>query len=308
MVKTGILGADSPIAGEIIRILINHPEVIISQLYAPNSVGNNVSAIHHGLIGEAQLIFTDKINLEELDLIIILEHPKYNDIINKIFTQTSSYEDLKIILLNHDHQFNDYPIGLEIGLSEYNRKALVRGSKYAFIPSPIVVPILIALAPLADFMLLNSDIEIRLSLPENILSSFSLLQEKEIIKYYLTQRQASFQGEINFNSFPSSSNRALAITIDLKTTLPIDEIEKIYEQIYDDHNFSFLTKKNLDTKEVEGTQKVLFNINKIQSDTLRIDIVSDAILRGGAGDIVHILNLLFGLHEKTGLHLKVSRF
>jgi N-acetyl-gamma-glutamyl-phosphate reductase len=83
---------------------------------------------------------------------------------------------------------------------------------------------------------------------------------------------------------------------------------KLYDEVYDDHNFTILTSRVLDYKEVEGTNKCLLTLLKETPDTLTINCIIDARLRGGAGEAVHDLNLMFGLHECVGLTFKASVF
>lgn len=303
MVKVGITGAESPLSGEIIRLLINHPEVELISLYSPNLPGRNITSIHHGFIGESNLNFTDKLNPEDLDLLIITDNSETSRNLIKLLPQ---FDKLKSILIKKTKEEIEE---LEAGLSEINRKSLVRGAKNSYVLSPSIVPSLIALGPLAAFLLLNSDIDIEVEIPHDLLKDIDVAEEIKEIKSQLKKRQNSFSGDISLNVKPvNSTNRGQVTLIKFKNSLPLEEIEKIYDQIYDDHNFTFLVKNNVRTEEVEGTQKVVIYIEKPDADTLHIKTVSDARMRGGAGDVVHILNLFFGLHEKTGLQLKASNF
>lgn len=306
MVKVGILGAETPIAGEIIRILINHPETEMVALYAPGYTGRSVSRVHHGLIGEIALNFTDKINLEEIDFLIIAEDSEISKtIIDKFFT----FENLKIVILPEISLNLDKEKGFETGISEINRKALVRGARAAFIFSPELVPALIALIPLASFLLLNSDLDIEVSLPEDLASKVDIAKDILQLENMLKLYQNSFMGKIDLKIISDAkSERACLTKINFKNSLTIEEIEKIYDQIYNDHNFTFITNQEIKTEDVEGTHKNLIYLSKPEPDVLQIDVVSDSRMRGGAGDVVHMLNLFFGLHEKTGLNLKPSRY
>ena len=306
MVKVGILGADTQMAGEMIRILINHPEVDLVSLFAPSLLGRSISSVHHGLIGENNLFFTDKINLEDIDFLAIMQS---NEIAKNVLERFPGIENLKLVVFENDFSWEALDKDFEIGISEINRKALVRGAKAAYITSPVIVPVLISLVPLAQFLLLNSDIDVEVFVPSDIMKNDDEKKEAVLIEKLLKDRQSSFNGKVNLKVVPNElSERSEKIKITLSCSLPIEEIEKIYDQIYDDHNFTFLTRNDVSPKEVEGTQKVIINVKKPDADTLVIESVADARLRGGAGEIVHVLNLFFGLHEKTGLRMKPSMF
>lgn len=306
MVKVGILDADVPMAGEIIRILINHPETELVSLIAPGLMGRNISSVHHGVIGEDNLNFTDKVNLDDIDLLIMMQA---NELAHNIINQFKGLDDLHLIVFGKEFQGQNIIDEFEIGLSEINRKALVRGAKSAYIPSPVIVPSLISLIPLAHFLLLNSDIDIEISLPEDLALLYNESLEAAGIEKILKKYQTSFNGKVNLKiNSDHQTERGIRTHISFQNSLPVDEIEKIYDQIYDDHNFTFISRNEVNSKEVEGTQKTIINIDKPEADMLVIESVADARLRGGAGDAVHVLNLFFGLHEKTGLNLKPSRF
>lgn len=304
MVKIGILDADDPLGGELVRILVNHPEVEIDSLYAPLLMGRSVASFHHGLIGETPLNFSDKLNPEELDLLVILNN---NEMSSRILSRIDNWEGLKVIAKDKE-AFSGFSNEVEKGLSEINRKALVRGARFSHILSPAIVPALIVLSPLGDYMLLNSDIEIEVSLPQDMIQNSNIDSLNEELKELLKQRQPSFSGDVSLKIVPSSSLRGAETFIRINNSLPLEEIEKIYDSLYDDHNFTFLSRTEVGTSEVEGTQKVVLTLEKPDPEHLTIHAVSDARMRGGAGDIVHVLNLFFGLHEKTGLSLKSSVF
>lgn len=304
MVKVGLIGAETLLAGEIIRILTNHPDTEIVSLYAPSVLGHNISTVHHGMIGEPSLFFSDKINPEEIDFLIIADKTEVGD---KIISQLLNWDHLKVAVL--ENLINPSLENFEIGLSEINRKALVRGAKYAFIPSTAFVPASIALFPLAHYLILNSDINIEVVLPADVSESLEENREASYLEALLKKYQVSFNGEVKLIIQSDHQNeRGASTRIIFKNSLPLTEIENIYNSIYDDHNFTYITRNPISPKEVEGTQKVILQLTKPQPDILEINIVSDARMRGAAGDIVHIMNLFFGLHEKTGLRLKPSRY
>lgn len=305
MVKLAIIGAQSPQAGEMIRILVHHSEVDLVTLYAPSLKGRNVASVHHGLIGEQSLIFSDRLDLSDVDLLIVADDISQDEYVTNQFNES---EDLKVISLKKDWFTKHNIENKEVGLSEINRKALVRGAKNAYLLSPAIVPVLISLIPLSNFLLLNSDIDIDIILPPDLINSINVEEEVKEITNLLKAKQNSFKNKINLRLSPSQDpSRAVLTDIRLQNNLSIDELERIFEDIYDDHNFTFLSHE-ITPAEVEGTQKVIMKLEKPESDLLNIQLVNDSRLRGGAGDAVHVLNLFFGLHEKTGLYLKASRF
>lgn len=302
MIKTGIIGADTPFAGELLRILRSHPEVEIETLFAPSAAGRQVSSLHHGFIGESIVNFSATIDPAILDLIFISPG---SDSLHLPEGLLLNYPDLKIIDASGIFDENS---DFVYGLSEINRKSLVRGAKFAVLGTPATILSIIALFPLAKYLLLNGNISIEVAAPEDVVESLDTAKSSEQIRNILKNVQSSFEGVVSLTGYPNKSQRVMRVRTSINCSLDIEEINKLYNDTYDDHNFSFIYHNEVEGKEVEGTQKTIIHLSKPEPGSLTVEIVGDCRLRGGAGDAVHVMNLLFALYEKIGLDLKPSRF
>ncbi|MDE7413701.1 MAG: hypothetical protein K2N05_07955 [Muribaculaceae bacterium] len=315
MIKVAISGADRPAAGELIRILVNHPDVEIVALIAPGHEGKPVQSIHHGLLGEVPLSFTSAFKPAEADVLFVADKKIAAADLDSL---SEKYPDLKIIALERpagymdslteitEEEIESYD-GLVFALPEINRKPLVRGAKKALIPSPTSSVALVALYPLALNMLLSGDIQLSVSAPEDLMEEEALKLAAEEIASQLSKAQRSFNGKISFHTDPPSSKRGIEIRTKVDVPLDLEHILKTYD-IYDDHNFSFTTISAVKLDDVKGTEKVIVSLGLTKEGTLSIHVVADGRLRGSAGEAVHVMNLMFGLHEKTGLYLKPYAF
>lgn len=304
MIKVAITGADSPQAGELLRILVNHPEVIITTLSAPGKEGLTVTSVHHGLIGEEKMNFSGPLPMTpDCDVVFICG----NSMTAAEFSALQlARPDLRTILIDSIPNLDYERMGVVYGLPEINRKMLVRGAVSARVPSPIASPILAALYPIAMNMLLNNSLVIEVNAPSDVISKEKASAEKEI-EGVLNNNQPSFTKHIELKAVESDNERAMRSVITLSCPIALEQIQDIYE-IYDDHNFAFPIISSSAENEVMGTNKCVITYSKPDDSTLKIEAVADPRLRGGAGEAVHIMNLLFGLHEKTGLALKASSY
>lgn len=305
MIKIGITGANKAMAGELLRLCQRHPDIEIVSAFAPGLAGRSIASIHHGFIGEEKIFLSSNFDATALDAVFLFE-PLYSD--SDWAKLMADCPSLRLIIFPEASRIAS---GLRrtpvYGLSEMNRKQLVRGAREAVVPDSIASPVLVALYPLASHLLLNGDVEINLNAPADLLSSDSISNSEEEIKKVLSGVQTSFSGDISIVASPSVSERGMELKIRFKTPVAVEEIMKIYDSIYDDHNFTFVvTNTPISSIETEGTNKIIINVAKPSSDTLELTVVADPRMRGGAGEALHILNLLFGLHEKTGLDLKTS--
>lgn len=305
MIKVGIIGAEKIEAGELLRILLHHPEVDIVSLYSPAFAGRRVASCHHGFLGEEIVNFTEKIDPSELDIIFIADD---SPMAKSILTHSEDFPKLRIVDMS-ESRFADWrAFGLEYGLSEINRKSLVRGARLALVPSAPAALTLLALHPLALHLLLSSDVEISVAAPQPVLKALDADRSASEIATMLSKVQTSFNGKVRVSFLPVNSGRSMRVRILMRCPLSIAEVDKVFESVYDDHSFVFTSLSNVDRKEVEGTHKCMVTFSKPAPDTLELESVGDAHLRGGAGDAVHVLNLFFALDEKVGLHLKPSLF
>lgn len=303
MIKLGIVGGAAAAAGELLRILVNHPDVDIRFIYAPSLAGHPVTDIHHGLIGECDMTFTENPTFDRLDAVVLCEP---SPLAQRIALRPQEMPELRVIDMTGVYA-RQPEAELIFGLSEVNRKPLVRGARRAYVGSAAMTAAAIALYPFAGSLLLNSDITIALS--GRYTTAWD--GDAEALAEYLRGVQNSFCSRVTY--VPSErqedgAGRGMRLEIDFPCSLSVEEAGKLYDPIYDDHNFTFISPRPVSVREVEGTQKCLLHLSKPSPDMMHIEAVVDATMRGGAGDATHLLNLLFGLHERTGLALKASNF
>ena len=323
MIKAGIIGGAGYTAGELIRLLLNHPETEIVFINSSSNAGNRITDVHEGLYGETDLRFTDQLPLDEIDVLFFCT--AHGD--TKKFMESHHIpEDLKIIDLSMDYRIKSDDHDFIYGLPELNRKRIVRGAKYVANPGCFATAIQLALLPLARNLLLNSDVQVtaitgstgagvkpgsttHYSWRNDNVSIYKPFKHQHLaeINQTLKTLQTSFDRQINFLPVRGCFSRGIMAAVYLQCPLKIEEAVKLYEDYYDDHNFTFVTTKAPDLKDVINTNKCVLHIDKID-DKILITSVIDNLLKGASGTAVHNMNLLFGLQEKTGLCLKPSAF
>lgn len=321
MIKAGIIGGAGYTAGELIRILLNHPDVELIWVNSNSNAGNPVSSVHQGLIGDTDLIFISSTPFNEVDVIFFCTpHGE-----SKKFIESHDIpEDLKIVDLSQDFRLEgDHDF--IYGLPEINRKYIIRGKRVAN-PGCFATAIQLALLPLAKNLLLNSDINItaitgstgagvkpgatsHFSWRNDNISVYKPFKHQHLaeIKQTLKSLQNSFNSEINLIPMRGCFSRGIFVAAYLDCPIALDEIKKLYEDYYDDHRFTFISDKMPDLKDVVNTNKCIIHLEKEGNKLLIISVI-DNLLKGASGQAVHNMNLLFGLHERVGLQLKASAF
>lgn len=305
MIKTGIAGADTPMAGELIRILVNHPDVDLSAVFAPGYTGRKLSSVHHGLTGETELEFSEAMNPEELDVVFVDAH---SEVADRFREPGSPWAELRLIDMSHCPSLDFEALDMVYGLPEINRRRLVKEARRVVIPRSIADAALVSLAPLATHLLLNDDLHLHVECPSDLITDEKIEMAAREINHCLRKIQSSFDHEVTISATSVDSDRELHLFTDIKCAVDLGEIIRLYEEAYDDHSFTFVTLRPMDTLEVAGTDKCLISLTTPEPDVLHIDTVTDCRMRGGAGTAVHVMNLLFGLTERTGLALKTNAF
>lgn len=321
MIRAGILGGEGFAAGELIRLLINHPDVELSRVQSNLYAGKLITEVHQGMEGETYLRFTPDVDLEDLDVVFCC-YPHGHT--SRLFANREIPEELKIIDLSRDFRLESEDNDFVYGLPELNRKRLVHGVKHVATPGSFATCIELALLPLAKNLLLNSPIHITAitafsgsavekSSPDQLawhrdnVSIYNPLEHQHIpeIKQTLKTLQSTFDSEIMFIPMRGSFARGMLVTAYMDMPVSEDQLRNLYEDYYADHSFTFIVDRRPDLKDIVNTNKCLIHLEKIGSKIL-VTAVMDNIIKGAAGQAVHNMNLLFGLHEKVGLALKSS--
>ncbi|MDE7385786.1 MAG: N-acetyl-gamma-glutamyl-phosphate reductase [Muribaculaceae bacterium] len=308
MIKVGITGGESKVAGEIVRLLLNHPDVDLKWIQSDSHVGQKVSDIHQGLIGECDIILVQKPEWDNIDVLFNCCHTGHAR--NYITSCGDVPADLKIIDLSGDYRYDDNE-GYVYGLPELNRKAMVRGATKVANPGAFATAVELALLPLAKNLLINDDVHISAvsgdpTLADNI-KLYKPLTHAHVAEIENTVKslQTSFNSSIHMIPMLGSFSRGLIAAVYLDCPLTIEEIRRLYDEFYDDHGFTFVADKQVDLKDVVNTNKCIIHLEK-HGNRLLVTSVIDSMLKGAAGTAVHNMNLLFGLSERTGLALKPS--
>lgn len=322
MIKTGIIGGAGYTAGELIRLLINHPDVEIVFINSSSNAGNKVTDVHAGLYGECDLTFTDAMPLDEIDVLFFCT--AHGDT-RKFMESHNIPEDLKIIDLSMDYRIANENHEFLYGLPEINRRAICK-AKYVANPGCFATCIQLGLLPLAKHLMLNDDIMVNaitgstgagvkpgstthFSWRNNNMSVYKAFDHQHVpeIVQSLKQLQNSFNSSIDFIPYRGDFARGIFATLVVKCKVELEEIVRMYEEYYDRDSFVHIVDKNIDLKQVVNTNKCLIHLEK-HGDKLLIISCIDNLLKGASGQAVHNMNLMFNLEETIGLKLKPSAF
>ena len=322
MIRAGIIGGAGYTAGALIRLLVNHPEAEIVFANSSSNAGNRITDVHGGLYGECDLVFTDELPLDKIDVLFFCT--AHGDT-RKFMESHNIPESLKIIDLSMDYRIASSEHNFLYGLPELNRRAICKASRVAN-PGCFATCIELGLLPLAKHLMLNSDISVNaitgstgagvkpsstshFSWRNNNMSIYKAFDHQHIpeIKQSLTQLQTSFNAEIDFIPYRGDFPRGIFATLVVKTKVDLHEITRIYEEYYERDSFVHIVDKNIDLKQVVNTNKCLIHLEK-HGDKLLIISCIDNLLKGASGQAVHNMNLMFNLEETVGLRLKPAAF
>lgn len=315
MIKVGILNAAEPVAGELIRILIHHPDVEIVWAQSAQDQGKAVTQVHQGMTGETQLQLCSEPIFDNVDVVFLCHRQGESiDFMNRYHDQMP--DTLRIIDLSPDFRLaQDEQHDFVYGLSELNRKYMVHDCLHVACPGAFAHAIELTLLPLAKNLLLNADVHVTAiasratGTPPSwhcgnvaVEQPFQHPQVAEVTQA-LKQLQLSFNSNIHFIPMRAGFERGLLVASYVKCNVDLDVIRNLYEDYYDDHNFTFISDREVNINDVANTNKCLLHLERID-DKLLVTAVIDDALKGAAGNAVHCMNLLFGLHERVGLLVK----
>ncbi len=324
-VRIGIIGGAGYTAGELIRLLINHPKTEIDFVYSTSNAGNEINKVHQDLVGSLNLTFTNRINPHVDVLFLCLGH---GNSVSFLKNNTFS-KDTKIIDLGNDFRLdadkNFDGKTFVYGLPELNKKAIEKAN-YIANPGCFATAIQLALLPLANKGLLKNDVHINAvtgatgagtSLSEtthytwrdNNFSYYKPFTHQHLgeINQTVKQLQNSFSSEIVFLPNRGNFSRGIFATIYTDFEGSLEEAKTIYKTYYKEARFTFVSNENLHLKQVVNTNKCLIHLHK-HNNRLLITSVIDNLLKGASGQAIQNMNLQFGFDEAEGLELKGTYF
>ncbi|MDT0644766.1 N-acetyl-gamma-glutamyl-phosphate reductase [Zunongwangia sp. F363] len=321
MISAGIIGGAGYTAGELIRILLRHPEVNINFVYSTSQPGKPVAAVHQDLLGETDLQFSGEID-KDIDVVFLcLGHG--NSV--KFLSEHQFSEETKIVDLSTDYRMADGKHSFVYGLPEFKKEEI---KKADFIANPgcFATAISLAILPLAKAKLTKDEWHVNavtgatgagtslsptthFTWRDNNFSAYKAFEHQHLneIGQSLNLLQPGFSTQINFIPNRGNFSRGIHATAYTKFSGSLEEAKDLYMEAYKDAAFTFLVEEELHLKQVVNTNKCLLKLQKF-GDKLLITSIIDNLLKGASGQAVQNMNLMFGIEETAGLKLKANYF
>lgn len=329
-IKAGIVGGAGYTGGEMLRILINHPNVEIVFAHSNSNAGNYVYEVHTDLFGDTDLKFAAELSNDIDVLFLCVGHGDA-----KKFLDANAIPDhIKIIDLSQDFRLKS-EVGSQkpevagrsfvYGLPELNRKEIKEAQNVAN-PGCFATCLQLGLLPLAAKGLLNGEVHItgttgstgagqslsgttHFTWRNDNLSIYKAFEHQHLreVNQSVKLLQSGFDHPINFVPYRGDYTRGIIASIYIDCELSGDEALKLFEDYYSGHPFTHVTKRNIDLKQIVNTNKCFIQVAK-HGNKLLITSIIDNLLKGASGQAVQNMNLLFGLEETTALKLKATAF
>lgn len=321
MIKVGIVGGAGYTAGELLRLLVFHPDAEIVSVMSASQTGKKVTEIHTDLEGDLEVTFSDSID-ENCEVVFLCSgHGKSKGVMESGVVPASA----KVIDLSADYRIKDASHEFIYGLPELNREA-IKTAKYIANPGCFATSIQISLLPLAANGVLLDDVHVtaitgstgagqkptattHFSWRSNNASIYKAFTHQHLaeIKQSLAQLQDGFSEDVHFIPMRGAFTRGILAACYLTTDVTEEQAKTWFEEYYADHPFMVVSDTEPDVKRVVNTNKGMVHVQK-QGDQLLVIGVIDNLLKGASGHAVQNMNLMFGLDETTGLKLKSSGF
>jgi N-acetyl-gamma-glutamyl-phosphate reductase len=320
-IRVGIAGGAGYTAGELIRILIGHPNVEMGWILSSSHAGEPITKVHTDLVGDTTLSFVEKADFEAVDVVFLcMGHGK-----SALFIiENSLPAHVKIIDLSHDFRLIAPGNDFVYGLPELNRGKIKASNKIAN-PGCFATAIQLALLPLAANGLLKEthvhavtgstgagqalSSTTHFSWRNDNISIYKPFEHQHLkeIQESLNQLMPDFKEAVNFVPMRGNFSRGILASVYLDCDIFLDEILGLYEFYYESHPFVTISSDPIDLKQVVNTNKCLLEIGK-HNGKIHVTSIIDNLTKGASGQAVQNMNLMFGLEETTGLYLKPSAF
>lgn len=324
MIKVGIIGGSGYTGGELIRILLQHPQAKIAFVYSTTRAGKAITTVHPDLLGQTDLSFSGEVDPGVDVVFLCLGHGN-----SKAFLQKNSFSPTtKIIDLSNDFRLGADAnfMGREFvyGLPELN-EGKIKAADAVANPGCFASAIELALLPLAKENLLQGEVHIHaitgstgagaglsptshFSWRENNLSWYKPFTHQHLGE--ISQSLSSFggsHGPLRLLPIRGNFTRGILATAYTHFEGSLDSALERYATFYSDAVFTQLSREEIHLKQVVNTNQCHLHLHR-HEELLLITSAVDNLLKGASGQAVHNMNLMFGLPQTQGLMLKAGVF
>ena len=318
-IKVAIEGGAGYTAGELLRILLFHPFVDVKYVHSESNAGKPVYAVHKDLLGETELVFND-IDFGDTEVVFLCKGHGQSV---KFLAQNNLPALTKVIDLSTD--FRDESNGFVYGLPELQREK-IKTARLIANPGCFATSIELALLPLASAGLLKNEVHItsitgstgagqspsettHFSWRNNNVSVYKPFRHQHLkeIGMCINMLQPGFNKSVNLVPVRGNFSRGILTSCYTECSASQAEIDKLYHDFYKNHPFTIISQENPDLKQVVNTNKCILYLERFE-DKLYILSLIDNLIKGASGQAVQNMNLMFGIDEKAGLHLKPIGF
>ncbi len=319
-ISIGIIGGAGYTAGELLRILIHHPQAEIRFVQSSSQAGKSVASVHDDLIGDTALRFTAEIDPTVDALFLCGGHGKTQPFLDSVTLGPRT----RVIDLSNEFRMEGPEHEFVYGLPEWQRER-IRHARFLANPGCFATAIQLALLPLAAHQALLSDVVVNattgstgagqapgptthFSWRNNNLSVYKAFTHQHLPEIYQsTQRLQPHQQRVHFIPLRGDFPRGIFATSLLTSVWTLEEAYGHFEAFYESHPFTHVTRENPHLKQVINTNKAVVYLEKHEDQLLVISMI-DNLTKGASGQAVQNFNLMFGLPETMGLQLKPSTF
>ena len=321
-INVGIVGGAGYTAGELLRLLLRHPQAEVQFVYSSTQAGQPVCSVHRDLLGDTELKFTDTVSAADV-IFLCLGH----GLSAAFLEQHQLPETTRIIDLSNDFRIQSTHGDRQFvyGLPEIFRNDIVH-ARYIANPGCFATAIQLALLPLAQQSLITHEVHANAitgstgagrgltetshySFRNNNVSIYKPFTHQHLGEINKTLSIVQKGKDVAVNFIPVRGNFTRGILASLYTKCPLSKeaVQTLYRKYYDKHPFTHVSEAAISMKEVVNTNKCVLHIDK-HGEYVLITSAIDNLLKGASGQAVQNMNLLFGLEETAGLQLKPSAF
>ncbi len=325
MITVGIIGGAGYTAGELIRLILNHPEVTLDFVYSTSNAGNQIQEVHRDLLGDTDMRFASKINPDIDVLFLCLGHGN-----SSAFLKEHAFsEQTKIIDLSNDFRLTKDSVFMNkkfvYGLTEVFKEEITK-AKYIANPGCFATAIQLGLLPLAKESLFTDDIHINavtgatgagVSLSktthftwrDNNFSHYKAFDHQHLgeINQHIELLQPGFDHDVNFVPNRGNFSRGIFVTAYTKFEGSVEEANNLFKDFYKEAIFTHVSDQDIFLKQVVNTNKCLIHLKKYKNKLLVTSAI-DNLLKGASGQAIENMNLMFGFDQAEGLKLKANFF
>lgn len=324
MIRVGIAGGAGYTAGELLRVLAEHPHAEVVAVQSRSQIGRKLTDVHEDLWGyrKTEFVGLDRLRSANLDVLFLcLGHGESRELLDEL----NPGPELCVVDLANDFRLaaTSHWKGQRFAYGLIEDTLGDTSSRWIANPGCFATALQLALLPVADQLheVFATGItgstgagqkptsSTHFSWRANNIQSYKVLEHQHVPEVLETLHRAagSSIARLHFVPWRGDFPRGIHVSCSFAYGESKESLNERIRAYYAGNELIEVMDREVDLKLVVNTNRAAISVN-VANGIAVVHCAIDNLLKGAAGQAIQNMNRIFGLPVNEGLHLKPLAF